>query len=288
MAFPRFTLNVSKMSEADFAKLRLELLSDKKNLPKRTIQFGIFEEKPNFADQLSEMIESNGFLSIRGYEVGLKYAISITGFQKEIDLNTQELWQAISFLREVCDENHAQLVSIEVLDNPVKALQVAGDTVSLLSIFSEKKTLLVYFVLGLLLLVSVFVLQKILTPSEQWQFKNELPLKATDIHEAHSREFFRSDYQYFLKAKISIDEYLFYVQKFHLQPVSDETMSMAYCYDNAVRGIDLNKFNDNPRNWWVVTCPIKEFYSRYDKKNRNSTTAVYDSEGYLYFFSTSW
>lgn len=109
----------------------------------------------------------------------------------------------------------------------------------------------------------------------QWGFRNKLTNTATQIKEWSWTELFLPDYDYYLKAKITYEEYLIFVDKINLKMY------------NEYEKIDVSRINwiyyiQEIEDWWN---PSEQYANTYFKIDNDTLTFVKYENGFLYLHS---
>jgi hypothetical protein len=108
-----------------------------------------------------------------------------------------------------------------------------------------------------------------------WNFRKKLPWSATDVHEWHWEDFLIPDYSYCLKAKMSEEAFLDYVQEFGLEK-KEMPLENKYVSWSGPR---------EDQSWWDVSTNLDDTYMFIDAQGDGWTLAKYEN-GYLYLHSS--
>jgi len=109
-----------------------------------------------------------------------------------------------------------------------------------------------------------------------WDFRKELPLLASDVHEHFYADGFLPDYSYFLKAKMSEQQFQRYIAKFKL---TLHTPDRKYSED---LWLDWGGSHLAPLSWWD---PGKTLEHTYVWEGGDTWTFAKYEHGYLYLKS---
>jgi hypothetical protein len=127
----------------------------------------------------------------------------------------------------------------------------------------------------ILLIVALSVIHFKAYDNDTWGFRKQLPWSASDIHEWYWEEGFLPDYSYCLKAKMSEEAFLDYVQEFGLKK-KEMPLENEYVRWSGPR---------TEESWWDVSTNLDDTYMFIDAQGDSWTLAKYEN-GYLYLHSS--
>jgi hypothetical protein len=110
---------------------------------------------------------------------------------------------------------------------------------------------------------------------DQWRFRRELPWMTKDIHERYWSHGFLPDYSYYLKARITEEQFWRYIAKFKLTP---HTSTRQYS-ESPDPWLD---WDPDPYSWWN---PSKSLDSTFVWQGHDTWTFAKYERGYLYLVS---
>lgn len=115
---------------------------------------------------------------------------------------------------------------------------------------------------------------------EQYGYQKCLPTTASDIKVFVWKEDLLPDYEYYLKAKISKQDFLRYIDTFNLVLYSDTLKFEDDAIWNGLSGV----FRDSVKTWWLVDESKDSSYIW--NKGQEWNVAKYEN-GYLYFYANN-
>ena len=127
----------------------------------------------------------------------------------------------------------------------------------------------------LLLVIAISVIHFQAYNLAAWNFRKKLPWSATDVHEWSMTDMFIGDYGYCLKAKMSEEAFLDYVQEFGLEKKKMPLDNEYVHWSGSLHG----------EPWWDVSTNLDDTYMFIDAQGDGWTLAKYEN-GYLYLHSS--
>lgn len=113
---------------------------------------------------------------------------------------------------------------------------------------------------------------------KEWSYKTALPETAVEVKEWYWQEGFLPDYEYYLKAKMSKQDFLKYIDTLKLVPYSDTLKFEDDILWSGLSGL----FRDNVKDWWLTDENKDSSYVW--NKGQEWNTAKYVN-GCLYFYA---
>ncbi len=107
-----------------------------------------------------------------------------------------------------------------------------------------------------------------------WGFRSKLPWSASEIYEWSREDGFLPDYSYFLKAKITQEEYLKYIEELNLKKHTETSK-----YPDGTLGLNWSAMSGVDRNIWNPSISLSETYVW---QNGHEWVLAKHENGYLY------
>lgn len=110
-----------------------------------------------------------------------------------------------------------------------------------------------------------------------WPFRKALPWTATDIHEWYWSETLLPDYSYYLKAKVTENQFRTYVARFGLTPHAPDR-----AYSESSIWLNWESAPESDGGWWN---PSDSLDTTFVREGHDTWTFAKFEQGYLYLAS---